>query len=421
MTTYIEYGVTLTDGQKSKLFSAIKNRSPLTLRLKHSQLQGSDELMLTQRQIVKIQKSLANGTGSDIKISKTQITSSVKHGGNLFTSLVSLGTKLLPLAMKRVSKVAPAIATGAATALGDIGLKKLFGKGITIPKKFFPFLPTIANEFTKGQIDQINKVFQTGGRLVIKPTKTQIEGGFLGTLASIGIPMALSLLPKLFGSGLQVDRAPTSNTRNVYVPQSTHGEGNVYFPPPFNGNWGNPIGMGVKKKKVQKKLQRRGAAARKKQPIQLNTHNRLHFVIKPLSNFDLMEWVKKLKIKNLRGIYSRDRLPNKIQKECGIINLDDIQGPGTHWVCYRNLDSVVEYFDPFGLIMPSEALKYFNTSGKQIVYSIDEIQNRNTVLCGYWCLYYLIERQNGKNILDIIHNPHFDNDNSDFIKEYFGG
>ena len=26
-----------------------------------------------------------------------------------------------------------------------------------------------------------------------------------------------------------------------------------------------------------------------------------------------------------------------------------------------------------------------------------------------------------KNILDVIHNPHFDNDNSDFIKAYFGG
>ena len=82
-------------------------------------------------------------------------------------------------------------------------------------------------------------------------------------------------------------------------------------------------------------------------------------MIKPLSNFDLMEWVKTLGIKHLRGIDSRDRLPNKIKKECGIINLDDIQGPGTHWVCYRNLDSVVEYFDPFGLIMPSEALNYF--------------------------------------------------------------
>ena len=64
--------------------------------------------------------------------------------------------------------------------------------------------------------------------------------------------MALSLLPKLFGSGLQVDRGSSSNTRNVYVPQSTHGEGNFY-PPPFYGNWKNPIGMGVKKKKTKGK------------------------------------------------------------------------------------------------------------------------------------------------------------------------
>ena len=182
MTTYIEYGVKLSDGQKSKLLSAIRNKSPLTLRLKHSHLRGPDELMLTKRQIDKIKKSIANKTGSELKISKTQISHSVKHGGNLFTSLARIGAKLLPFAMKGVAKVAPAIATGAATALGELGLKKLFGKGITIPKKFFPFLPPFADEFTKAQIDQINKVFKTGGRLVIHPTQQQIEGGFLGTL-----------------------------------------------------------------------------------------------------------------------------------------------------------------------------------------------------------------------------------------------
>ena len=70
-------------------------------------------------------------------------------------------------------------------------------------------------------------------------------------------------------------------------------------------------------------------------------------------------------------IYSRDGPPRNIRKECGIINLDDIKGVGTHWVCYRNLDSMVEYFDPFGLIMPNEARAYFHTSGKHIVYSMD--------------------------------------------------
>ena len=49
MTTYIEYGVTLSPNQKSKLMSAIKNKSPLTLRLKNSHLRGSDELNIADK------------------------------------------------------------------------------------------------------------------------------------------------------------------------------------------------------------------------------------------------------------------------------------------------------------------------------------------------------------------------------------
>ena len=257
MTSYIEYGVKLTDGQKSKLASAIRNKSPLTLRLKHSHLRGSDELMLTRTQINKIKKSLANGTGSDIKISKTQIRKSVKYGGNLFSSLASIGAKVLPYAIKGISKVAPALATGAATALGEIGLNKIFGKGITIPKKFFPMLPSIRGELTKSQIDLINKMFKSGGRVVIKPTRKQVEGGFLGTLASIGIPMAISIVSKMFGGGLQVDRRGTTNTANVYVPRPPpkSGEGYPYRSPPFIGSWDSPIGMGVKKKSPNPKVQ----------------------------------------------------------------------------------------------------------------------------------------------------------------------
>ena len=117
-------------------------------------------------------------------------------------------------------------------------------------------LPPLVREFTKSQIYQINKAYQTGGKLVIKPTRKQIEGGILGTLASIGIPMAISLVSKMFGSGLQVDRRSSRNTRNVYVPHppppSTHGEGYPYRSPPFFGTWENPIGMGVKKKSKSK-------------------------------------------------------------------------------------------------------------------------------------------------------------------------
>ena len=187
----------------------------------------------------------------------------MKHGGNLFSSLTSLGAKVLPFAIKGISKAVPALATGAATALGELGINKIFGKGITIPKKFFPMLPAIRGELTKSQIDLINKIYQSGGRLVIKPTRKQIEGGFLGTLASIGIPMAISLVSKMFGgglragAGLQVDRRGSSNTANVYVPHPpppTHGEGYPYYPPPFFGTWENSIGMGVKKKRPKARV-----------------------------------------------------------------------------------------------------------------------------------------------------------------------
>lgn len=104
----------------------------------------------------------------------------------------------------------------------------------------------------------------------------------------------------------------------------------------------------------------------------------------PFSNFDLIDWVKKLGIKPFCGVFSRNNLPQKIQKECGIVNLDNKTGPRTRWVCYRNIDPVVtEYFDPYGLPPPSEVKRYLKTMRKKYFYSRDEIQEKTSVLCGY--------------------------------------
>ena len=136
------------------------------------------------------------------------------------------------------------------------------------------------------------------------------------------------------------------------------------YPPPLYGNWDETIGMG--KKRGKGKGKKTGKGKKKKRPriiireIQPSQHDLniswKHFVNKPLSNFDLEKWVDDLGIKYFRSIYSRDRHAVTIhKKECGIINLDSIEGEGTHWVCYRNIDThMAEYFDPFGLIMPHE-------------------------------------------------------------------
>ena len=264
MTSHFEYGVNLSDNQKRSLASAMNSNTPLTLRLKHGNLTGNDELMLTKTQLKRIQKSLNNGTGADIKISKTQIRKVAKQGGSLFSTLASLGARVLPYPVKGLTKAAPALATGAISALGSLGIDKIFGKGMHIPKKFFPMLPSIVNEFTQAQIDQINKVMQTGGRLVIKPTRKQIDGGFWGALASIGIPIARELVSKMFGKGLQVDKTPPppppNPYSNVYLPQS--GGKFPIYPPPFYGNWNETIGMGKKKGKGKKRLEREKKKAR---------------------------------------------------------------------------------------------------------------------------------------------------------------
>ena len=84
---------------------------------------------------------------------------------------------------------------------------------------------------------------------------------------------------------------------------------------------------------------------------------KIKFVDYLISNYDIIEWVKYLKIKNFKGVFSRDNLKGTIKKpECDIINLDDIISPDTHWVCYYNN----YYFGPFGMPPPTEVIKYIN-------------------------------------------------------------
>ena len=48
----------------------------------------------------------------DLKISKTQVSKSVKHGGALFSTLLNLGTKLLPKIAPIASKILPGLSSG---------------------------------------------------------------------------------------------------------------------------------------------------------------------------------------------------------------------------------------------------------------------------------------------------------------------
>ena len=57
-------------------------------------------------------------------------------------------------------------------------------------------------------------------------------GGFLGMLASIGVPLALDLVRKIIGKGMQT-QPPRSRPRRA----PPKGKGMQIRPPPFFGTW----------------------------------------------------------------------------------------------------------------------------------------------------------------------------------------
>lgn len=115
-----------------------------------------------------------------------------------------------------------------------------------------------------------------------------------------------------------------------------------------------------------------------------------------LSNFQIIEAVKKLHIPKFRGVFLRNELPKKPwKKECGILNLDDDKG--THWVAWYKCDKNL-YFDSYGIQPPKELEKYL---GNPIYYSTDQVQPVNTQICGHLCLFVLKKLSEGESLQDI--------------------
>lgn len=75
-------------------------------------------------------------------------------------------------------------------------------------------------------------------------------------------------------------------------------------------------------------------------------------------------------------------------RESAIVNLDDRDGPGTHWVAYRKNGDDVTYFDSFGdLRPPLDLMMYLGLDN--VKYNVDRYQEFGTYNCGHLCLKFL--------------------------------
>lgn len=123
---------------------------------------------------------------------------------------------------------------------------------------------------------------------------------------------------------------------------------------------------------------------------------------KPLSNFDLQDAAKVIKIPRFRGVFVRDSLPKRTNKlECGILNLDDSSGNGTHWVVWAKNRSTKYYFDSYGIQPPLEKIRYLKSP---ILYNSERLQPDGEVFCGHLCLHVLKQLSLGEHFQEVINN-----------------
>ena len=67
----------------------------------------------------------------------------------------------------------------------------------------------------------------------------------------------------------------------------------------------------------------------------------------PLTNFEISEYYKNEP--RFNGVYSRNNLPKIIKKGAYVINLDEYENTGTHWVALFVKPKYTAYFDSFGI------------------------------------------------------------------------
>ena len=328
MVEYNKINCKLTNAQLNKLKKAVKSNEGATLRLgirNFNKDERPHELLLTTRQNTKLRNALDNNSATDIKLSKAQIKKITQSGGFLGKLLSKLAGPLMKVALPLAKNVlAPLSLTAAMSAIDGSIQKKFHGSGVKL----------IIEQEDMKDIMKIIKALKNSGILLkgvskaIKNETKEQKGGFLSMLLGT---LGASLLGNLLIGGKGIMRA---------------GDGIV----------------------------RAGSGSKKK-----NLNSLLPF--HPLTNIEISEYYANEP--RFNGVYSRNNLPNKIKKRAYVINLDEYENTGTHWVSLFAKVNKVIYFDSFGIEhIPKEINKFINNNN--IESNIFRMQAYDSIMCGYF-------------------------------------
>ncbi len=139
-----------------------------------------------------------------------------------------------------------------------------------------------------------------------------------------------------------------------------------------------------------------------------------------ITNIEINDYYKHNK--HYGGCFSKDELKGKIQNKFYIVNMQNHTGGGSHWVLIFNCNpKVCLYIDSFGVVPPVEIERFMSTQRKPWQYSTLELQNIQSILCGYYCCFLanmLLQGKSLKQIADMFSTDTLQND--ELIMSYFG-
>ena len=133
-----------------------------------------------------------------------------------------------------------------------------------------------------------------------------------------------------------------------------------------------------------------------------------------LTNFEISEYDKNEP--RFNGVYSRNNLTKTIRsKELGstvkkgayVINSDEYENIGTHWIALFVKPKYVVYFDSFGIEHIPKEVKHA-IGNKEIKANIFRIQAYDSIMCGYFCIEFINYMFDGKSLIDFtsLFSPH---------------
>ena len=113
-------------------------------------------------------------------------------------------------------------------------------------------------------------------------------------------------------------------------------------------------------------------------------------------------------------------IPKTIKKGAYVINLDEYNSIGTHWIVLFVKRKYVVYFDSFGVEHIPKEIEHV-VGNKEIKANIFRLQAYDSIMCAYYCIEFIDYMFKGKTLLEYtnLFSPNDFKNNDQIIKRIF--